>query len=444
MCFFAHFNLTIMCGLFFISVSYMDYEREREITNIRSHSDCDNFTDTAHSHQIITTEVYPDNPSDHLAGIKSSQKHKSPLVWGEDILFLDQRQHENRMEEKAGTSRFSGTSEAADQECKTVLQRQLQQCDDGQDPNNKLELTVTNMVSLSELSDMSVMEPDKYISLSGFNFFPKDEETEDLNDICSSLQLGGMVETHPCTVEEIHHSGVTVTPLPEDHAPSGRMSLRRTRNASRRLSAHNGDDNTFCSQSDNASINNRKRNMSEHSILSTGSYDDPDSPYNSGGRRKRRRYEEDPSDDPAFEKSRKNAIIAKRNREKKKQLMEQMESRCDKLSSQNELLDTDNNKLRHRVQTLEEEVFYLKSVLANQSALSNVLSSLKSVDQIRFSSSFEASKYSKKGMHSSTNQSQRGSAAQLKVSGGICLHVDGNQVSMEMCAKCAQVSSSFT
>ena len=176
--------------------------------------------------------------------------------------------------------------------------------------------------------------------------------------------------------------------------------------------------------------------MSEHSIVSAGSYDDPDSPYNSSGRRKRRRYEEDPSDDPAFEKSRKNAIIAKRNREKKKQLMEQMESRCDKLSTQNELLDSDNGKLRHRVQTLEEEVFYLKSVLANQSALSGVLSTLKSVDQLRFSSSFEASKYNKKG--ASTNS--RSSTSQLKVSGGICLHVDGNQVSMEMCAKCAQVT----
>ena len=411
---------------------YAHVEFERELTSIRSH--CEDCGDPGHHHQVTTTEVYPDNPNEHV--VQSNSKQKNSLVWGEDILFLDQRHHDSRGDDNAGRSRYSRATD--DHESKTILQRQLQQCDDGHDDSSKLELTVTNMVSLGELScdghvDMSAMEPDKYISLSGFNFYPKDEETEDLNDICSSLQLGGMVETHPCTVDEIQHSG---TSAPEDPPPSGRMGLRRTRTASRRMSVLNGDDNSFCSQTESVNENNnRKRNMSEHSIVSAGSYDDPDSPYNSSGRRKRRRYEEDPSDDPAFEKSRKNAIIAKRNREKKKQLMEQMESRCDKLSTQNELLDSDNGKLRHRVQTLEEEVFYLKSVLANQSALSGVLSTLKSVDQLRFSSSFEASKYNKKG--ASTNS--RSSTSQLKVSGGICLHVDGNQVSMEMCAKCAQV-----
>lgn len=150
-------------------------------------------------------------------------------------------------------------------------------------------------------------------------------------------------------------------------------------------------------------------------------YDDPDSPYgnsnsNGNGKRKRRRYEEEPSDNPAFEKSRKNAIIAKRNREKKKQLMEQMELQCEKLTTQNDQLGSENGKLRLRVQTLEEEVSYLKNVLANQSALANVLSSLdvKNHDQLRFSTSFDATRYKKVGSSAS--------------SGGVCLHVDGNQV----------------
>lgn len=162
--------------------------------------------------------------------------------------------------------------------------------------------------------------------------------------------------------------------------------------------------------------------------ISKGScYDDPDSPYNNhSGKRKRRRYEEDPSDDPAFEKSRKNAIIAKRNREKKKMMMEQMETKCEHLTARNHQLDTDNGKLRHRVQTLEEEVLYLKSVLANQSALAQVLSTLDvnkaggTSDPLRYSTSFEASKY-KKPSSSSSQPVASGS-------GGICLHVDGNQV----------------
>ena len=385
-----------------------------------------------HPHQVTTTEVYLDNSNNHIPlETKSSHKNKSSLVWGEDITFLDHRHHDSRVDEMAGSSRYSRTSEVADhQDNKSILQRQLQQCDDG---NGKLELT-TNMVSLSELSDMSVMEPDKYINLTGFSFFPKDEGTEDLNDICTTLEMvdNGLVETHPCTVDEMHHSSAAPTTTSEDLSPPvGRTGLRRTRNASRRMSALNGDDNSFCSQSECQSVNSRKRNMSEHSMMSTYSYEDPDSPSQSNGRRKRRRYEEAPSEDPAFEKSRKNAIIAKRNREKKKALMDIMEKRCDKLSSDNDRLESDNEKLRHRVTTLEEEVYYLKSILANESSLATVLSGLHNVGHLRFSSSFDASKNAKNHVTSSPNQ--------LEVSGGVCLHVDGNEVSMQMCTKCSQV-----
>ena len=420
--------------LFHVVPYNIEYD-EREISSIRSQCECDNYGDSGHSHQVSTTEVYPDNPNSHiLLENKSNHKIKSSLVWGEDITFLDHRQHANGGGEMSGSPRYS-ISEVADQDNKSILQRQLQQCDDG---TNKLELT-TNMVSLSELSDMNVMESDKYISLSGFNFFPKDEGTEDLNDICSSLELvdHGLVETHPCTVDEIHHSNVVATSAENQSPPVGRMNLRRTRNASRRMSVLNGDDNSFCSQSEGLSGNNRKRNMSEHSMMSACSYDDPDSPYNSSGRKKRRRYEEAPSEDPAFEKSRKNAIIAKRNREKKKALMDDMEKRCDKLAYDNQQLESDNGKLRHRVTTLEEEVYYLKSVLANESALSTVLSGLKSVGNLRFSSSFDASKNNKKlGSASSKNSS---SSSLLTVSGGVCLHVDGNEVCMQTCATCSKV-----
>jgi hypothetical protein len=289
-----------------------------------------------------------------------------------------------------------------------------------------------------------MLEPD--IGLVDITFFARDEEVQDLNDICETLQLGGVIETKSSSIEEVQNAIIAEEEpsiKEEESSPpaavvKGRSNARRTRNTSRR-STTTDDAISFCSQAGSSSHAGssrigRRRTSSEHSLVSySGSYDDPDSPYN--GKRKRRRYEEEPSDDPAFEKSRKNAIIAKRNREKKKQLMEQMESRCDKLTAQNESLDMANGKLRHRVQTLEEEVFYLKSVLANQSSLSDVLSTLKNVDEIRFSSSFDTTKYksSKKTAARSANQ-------QLKVSGGICLHVDGNQVSMEMCAKCAQMA----
>lgn len=353
------------------------------MSSIRSHFDYEDPVDPAHKED--TTEVYPDQPNSNV-GVASktsdNNKSKSPLVWGEDITFLDRRQRENR----------SGEAEAGPQ----------------------------------------------YISLNGFSFFPKDEETEDLNDICSSLELvdQNLVEAHPCTVDEIYQSTVE-THLAQDNIPvAGRVGLRRTRNASQRVSlVLSEDDNSFCSQSENANKSGRKRHMSAQSVMSGGSYDDADdSPYNtnnSNGRKKRRRYEENPSEDPAFEKSRKNAIIAKRNREKKKALMDEMEKQCDKLTKDNTHLESDNGKLRHRVTTLEEEVYYLKSVLANDSSLSTVLSGLKSIGNLRFTSNLDPSKYNRKPVASS-------STGQQKRSGGICVHLDRHQrISVEKCSECS-------
>ena len=366
------------CFCLFFTAPFLEYERE--MSSIRSQFDYEDAVGS--SHKEATTEVYPDHPNSNVsvASKTSDHKNKSPLVWGEDITFLDRRQRENGSDEtEAGT---------------------------------------------------------QYISLNGFSFFPKDEETEDLNDICSSLELvdQSLVETHPCTVEEIYQSTVETHLAQENPPVTGRVGLRRTRNASQRVSlVLSEDDNSFCSQSENVNKSSRKRHMSSQSVMSGGSYDDADdSPcHNNNGRKKRRRYEENPSEDPAFEKSRKNAIIAKRNREKKKALMDEMEKQCHKLTKDNTHLESDNGKLRHRVTTLEEEVYYLKSVLANDSSLSTVLSGLKSIGNLRFTTNLDPSKYSKKPVGSS-------STGQQKTLGGVCVHLDRHQrISVEKCSECS-------
>lgn len=386
---------------------------------------------------VCLTEAYPDSPN-------MSLQNGNSLVWGDDIIFTghgSQSQDIDYEDDRQGSSSCSSGPSIIDEDDKQALHRQLMDANQGplgNMDNNKLNVT-GNIVTLTDLH-VEMLEPD--IGLADINFFAQDEEVEDLEDICNSLELGGAIETESSTIQEIKEEIIIKEKTgTREESPSTvvkvRTSLRRTRNASRRSATD--DTISFCSQADSSqagSRTGRRRNSSEHSLVSySGSYDDPDSPYNNSKRsQKRRRYEEDPSDDPAFEKSRKNAIIAKRNREKKKQLMELMEVRCDKLTVENEELNSDNGKLRHRVKNLEEEVFYLKSVLANQSSLSNVLSTLNNVDQqgsVRFSSSFDSNKYKK----NAANQPQVDVS-----SGGICLHVDGNQVSIEMCAKCAQMA----
>ncbi len=75
--------------------------------------------------------------------------------------------------------------------------------------------------------------------------------------------------------------------------------------------------------------------------------------FRSNGRIIKRRYEDHPSEDPAFEKSYKNAIVTQKNREKNKTLMDIMRQRCDKLTSVNDQLESDNEKLRHHVKSLD-------------------------------------------------------------------------------------------
>jgi hypothetical protein len=449
---------------------------ENELMSIRAacYEDCLNSPQQLMYHHQIENHHNHQSPAD---------PPKNPLVWGNDIIFVDNSPEEEEEESSYDSNSNDSPVEASaePEDSKMALSRELAEI------NNKMELTANHMI-LADMGDMNVME-DKFTSLpESFNFFPKDES--ELNEICSTLHLSSgadpahhplppgppppaavLQQSDPCDLTTRSPSLIIdVHPIrPSDPPHNDRSSrggnkdtphvvleeilprTRRTRTSSRRLSqpvedpfASYGsagsvkdfsmevmDDRRTRTPAPMATYSKRRRNSSEHSMISTCSYDDPDSPYT--GKRKRRRYEEDPSDDPAFEKSRKNAIIAKRNREKKKQMMEQMESRCDKLSAENEVLESDNGKLRQKVETLEEEVFYLKSVLANQSSLSNVLSSLKTADHLRLSSSFEASKYKKASRTSASQQ-------QLKVSGGICLHVDGSHISMEMCQKCAQMA----
>lgn len=355
--------------------------------------------------------------------------------WGEDAMFLS---HRGGGGDTSASCDNSPADDASD-DVKYIGKLEL-----SQDDENLL---------VSDLIDIQVVDVNNFITLPEFQLFQSKDDAADLSDICPTFQLSGPLEQTTTQPPQ--------APLPPPPPPAGDevgeqeethqvgqtnvvmdclQPRRRTRSA-RLRHVSNDDfvtDTSLYGRASDASVkattaaNRRRRNSSEHSIISSCSYDDLGSPY----KRKRRRYEEDPSDDPAFEKSRKNAIIAKRNREKKKQLMEQMESRCGKLTAHNQHLECENSKLKHQVETLEEEVFYMKSILANQSALSQVLSNLKINDPLRLSTSFDVTKFNKK-----QQARQSGGPSQLKVSGGICLHVDGTQVSMEMCNKCAQMAS---
>lgn len=132
--------------------------------------------------------------------------------------------------------------------------------------------------------------------------------------------------------------------------------------------------------------------------------------------------------DSVAERNRKNAIAAKENRLKKKRYVSELEKDNKELATENGLLTTECKELKRKVCCLEEEVLYLKSVLAHQSTLSKLLNSIGKTD-VNLTTSYEAKKVSE------PRQKRR----KTTTSGGVCLHVTEDTVSLEFCSKCASM-----
>ncbi|XP_061197715.1 probable basic-leucine zipper transcription factor D [Saccostrea echinata] len=137
------------------------------------------------------------------------------------------------------------------------------------------------------------------------------------------------------------------------------------------------------------------------------------------------------------ERNRKNAVQAKINREKKKAYIKNLEDDVELLKSENKTLKENCDKLQMSHKVMEEELDYLRSVLANQSALSNLLQNIPNVKNVELSSSFSRKRQSIDRDHDyPTNKRPK------SVSAGVCLHVHQDKVSLEFCAKCSSAAAS--
>ncbi|XP_041371822.1 probable basic-leucine zipper transcription factor F isoform X2 [Gigantopelta aegis] len=138
------------------------------------------------------------------------------------------------------------------------------------------------------------------------------------------------------------------------------------------------------------------------------------------------------------DRSRKNAQQAKQNREKKKAYVQGLETDIKRLQTENNELTSKNKTLTSRTTALEEEVEYLKNVLANESSLSKLLKNIDSVKGVRLSSSFQSRKRSAALDHCYDTESP--SKRPRPSTAGICLHVDKDDVSLEFCSHCSRMA----
>ncbi len=188
----------------------------------------------------------------------------------------------------------------------------------------------------------------------------------------------------------------------------------------------------------------------------------------------------------------KNAIAARQNRQKKKSYIDGLEHSVKYLRTENSGLKNQLAITKLSVESLRNEVKYLRSVLANQSTLSSLLKNIKSTPDVNFSipeSSDDAVDQPKIGMTTrgkkrkleTTVQNKReqkenipnhvvshgqNSKIQkldhcyatvefknglpvelieevevLEEDPGVCLHVSGKNVSLEFCSECSHKAS---
>lgn len=142
------------------------------------------------------------------------------------------------------------------------------------------------------------------------------------------------------------------------------------------------------------------------------------------------------SNDP-FDRNRKNAEAARLNRQKKKRYVEDLEKTCTTFKTENVVLKTKCHEFQQKCTRLQSEVQYLKSVLMNESTLSSLIQNIPQVKGIKLSSSFSRKRPLSEPEENSSKRQKHGSH-----SGGVCLHVAKDIVSLEFCANCSKQSSS--
>lgn len=144
----------------------------------------------------------------------------------------------------------------------------------------------------------------------------------------------------------------------------------------------------------------------------------------------------------------KNAVAARLNRMRKKEYVSGLECKVARLSDENARLEQERRALGMRVRELESEARYLRAVLANDSALSQLLSRLTGLGGVKLSTSLfrdhpkkpDDHDYALPGLVSADDPAGEDSAA--APSGGVCLHVDKEKVSVEFCQACARSAAS--
>lgn len=139
-----------------------------------------------------------------------------------------------------------------------------------------------------------------------------------------------------------------------------------------------------------------------------------------------------------LERNRKNAEAARANRQKKKQYVLALEKQRASMKAENVVLKTKCSELQATVKRLQTEVQYLRSVLENQSTLSSLIQNIPTTPGVKLTSSFSRKRPNEASQYSQAEGRGKRAKKEDPMTGGVCLHVSKNVVSLEFCASCSQ------
>lgn len=152
---------------------------------------------------------------------------------------------------------------------------------------------------------------------------------------------------------------------------------------------------------------------------------------------------------------------AKEQRQRKKKFVQELQDTIEELKQEKAGLQQVNTQLNDKIGSLQEEISYLKGVIANQSELAKILRSVANIPGISINCSVlkndqgEMGKNNKrkcvpagkKGVNLSDENAKKRRMdievnGELENNAGVCVHVQSGKVSLEFCPECSKKAKS--
>ncbi|CAG2108657.1 unnamed protein product [Medioppia subpectinata] len=144
-----------------------------------------------------------------------------------------------------------------------------------------------------------------------------------------------------------------------------------------------------------------------------------------------------------------NAIAARENREKKKRESEDMKRRLNAAVTDNKALKADNEKMCRELKESNAENEYLRAIIANSTPIAAFIKHITNAPSVELigthfvaaTNGTDSSSAKMAALVDDKNQRKSSRiAAKVVDTAGICLHMNNNKVSLELCHKCSDAS----